>query len=62
MKSRWSLELAHGQEQVEADEVEITESGALAFYRTAGRRESERTLLAAWAPGSWQRCRLQGSD
>jgi hypothetical protein len=62
MKHEWLLELAHGQEHVQADEVEITTSGALAFYRSAGRRDSERMLLCAWSPGSWQRCVLQGRD
>jgi len=62
MKSRWLLELTTGPQEVEADEVEITASGALVFYRAAGRRENERTLLGAWSPGSWQRCLLQGSD
>jgi len=63
MKSKWLVELTRGQEQViEADEVEITASGALVLYRSAGRRENERSLLVAWSPGSWQRCLLQGSD
>ncbi|HSJ98082.1 MAG TPA: hypothetical protein VLC53_13460 [Myxococcota bacterium] len=62
MKSTWLLELADGQEQVEADEVEITASGALVFYRDAGRRESGRTLLSAWSATSWQRCLLQAGD
>jgi hypothetical protein len=61
MKGRWRLELAQGQQYVDADEVEITPSGALVFFRSAGRTESQRTLLSAWAPSTWRRCEVEGS-
>lgn len=61
MKRQWFVQLDEGEESVEADEVEITASGALVFYRLAARTESERTLLTAFAPGLWRRCQL-GSD
>jgi hypothetical protein len=59
MKRRWLVQLETGEEHIEADEVEITASGALVFYRLAARTESERTLLTAFAPGLWRRCQLE---
>ena len=59
MKRRWLVQLADGEEHVEADEVEILASGVLSFYRFQSRRESERTLLLALAPDLWRRCRLE---
>ena len=41
--------------------VEITGAGVLAFYRHASRRENERTLLVAFAPGAWRRCELDAA-
>ena len=61
MKRRWTVELDQGQQHVDADEVEITPSGALVFYRSAGRTESQRMLLSAWAPSTWRRCVVEGS-
>lgn len=62
MKRKWLLDLEQGQEYLEADEVEITAAGALVFYRSAGRRDSERTLLCAWSASSWRRCQLESGD
>lgn len=59
---RWAVQLPTGEEQVEADEVEITAAGVLSFYRFPARRDGERTLLAAWSPGAWSRCRLDEGD
>lgn len=59
MKSHWLVRLETGEEQVEADEVEIRESGVLAFHRFASRKDHERTLLLAFAPGAWLTCRLR---
>jgi hypothetical protein len=56
---QWLVQLATGEEQVEADDVEVTVSGALVFYRLATRTESERTLLTAFSPGLWRRCELE---
>lgn len=55
----WLVRSDGRDESVEADELEITTSGALVFYRYASRMEGERTLLTAFAPGVWQRCTLQ---
>ena len=33
MKKRWLVQTDAGQEHIEADEVEITPSGVLAFYQ-----------------------------
>jgi hypothetical protein len=57
--SRWLVELDGGKEHVEADDVEITSSGVLVFYRSASRQERERTLLIAFSPGSWRRCEFE---
>jgi hypothetical protein len=62
VKNKWLLELEKGQEYVDADEFEITSSGALAFYRSAGRTESQRTLLSAFSPSSWRRCVLESGS
>ena len=60
MKRQWCVHLEAGDDHVEADEVEITGSGVLAFYRNASRQENERTLLVAFSPGAWRRCELDG--
>lgn len=57
---RWAVQVGSGEERVEADEVEITAAGVLSFYRHPARRDGERTLLAAWSPSAWWRCRLEG--
>lgn len=62
MKRRWQVSVGDAEESVEADEVEITASGVLAFYRVASRMEMEKTLLVAWAPLVWRRCRLESTD
>ena len=62
MKRRWLVQTAVGEEEVEADEIEIMASGVLAFYRFQSRRENERTLLLALSPTSWLRCQLEGDD
>jgi hypothetical protein len=62
MKRQWLVRLDVGEERIEADEVEVTASGVLVFYRLASRRESERTLLLALSPGLWRRCRLESDD
>lgn len=59
MKRQWLISLDQGEERVEADEVEITASGVLVFYRCASRREAERTLILALSPGTWRRCQLE---
>jgi hypothetical protein len=59
MKRQWLVSLDQGEERVEADEVEITASGVLVFYRCASRREAERTLILALSPGTWRRCHLE---
>lgn len=59
---QWLVEFDEGQECVEADEVEITDSGVLAFYRTASRVERERTLLKALSPHVWRRCQLESAE
>jgi len=60
MKRRWLVRSDSGEEHVEADEVEVTASGALLFHRYASRRETERTLVLALSPNAWQRCQLEG--
>jgi hypothetical protein len=59
---QWLVEFDGGEEHIEADDAEITVSGALAFYRFASRVERERTLLTAFAPGLWRRCQLKSAD
>lgn len=59
MKRRWRVESGTVVEHVEADEVEITASGVLVFYRYASRQERERTLLLTFSASTWQRCRLE---
>lgn len=56
---RWLVRLDGSEERVEADEVEVTASGALVFYRYASRREHERTLLAGYSPALGWRCQLE---
>jgi len=60
MKRQWRIDLDGSQETIEADEVEITTSGVLAFYQYASPMERERTLRTALPPGLWRRCQLQG--
>ena len=60
MRRAWLVRADGRDEHVEADEVEVTSSGTLAFYRFASRMEQERTLLMAFAPGLWQKCTLEG--
>jgi hypothetical protein len=60
MKRKWLVEYQGREEHIEADDVEITASGALVFYRFASRMEPERTLLAAFSPGLGWRCQLEG--
>lgn len=62
MKRLWLVQVAQGQEHIEADEVETTESGALVFYRCASRRESERTLILALSSSEWRRCQLETEE
>jgi hypothetical protein len=59
MKRRWVVQREGGEERIEADEVEITHSGALVFYKFASRMEKERTLLTAFSPDLWRRCQLE---
>lgn len=58
MSKRWLVRMESGEEPVEADEVEITSAGVLAFYRHRSRGD-ERSLVLAVSPGSWRRCRLE---
>jgi hypothetical protein len=59
-KRQWLVQYGGHEEHVEADEVEITPSGVLVFYRFAARMEQERTLLTAFSPGLCWRCQLEG--
>jgi len=59
---QWLVEFDGGKEHIEADDVEITASGVLVFYRFASRTERERTLLTAFSPSLWQRCQLESAD
>jgi hypothetical protein len=59
---QWLIEFDGGEEHIEADEVEITASGVLVFYRFASRVEKERTLLTAFSPSLWRRCHLESAD
>jgi hypothetical protein len=59
---QWLIEFDGGNEHVEADEVEITASGVLVFYRFASRMERERMLLTAFSPSLWRRCQLESAD
>lgn len=61
MKKHWLVLCEAGEERVEADELEVTASGVLVFFRCASRMEKERTLLVAFAPGQWRRCQLEDS-
>jgi hypothetical protein len=58
---RWLVEFDGGDEHVEADDVEITASGVLVFYRVASRQERERTLIRAFSPGMWRRCQFESA-
>jgi len=55
----WLVRFEGGEERIEADAVEITASGVLAFYRLAPAPEQERTLLTAFSPGLCWRCELR---
>ena len=59
MKREWLVQTEAGQERVEADEIEITASGVLAFYQFKRSIDKEHILLTAFAPGAWQRCELE---
>ncbi|MDH3519612.1 MAG: hypothetical protein OEM49_04075 [Myxococcales bacterium] len=59
---KWLVEFDGDKEHVEADDVEITASGVLVFYRFASRMERERTLLTAFSPSLWRRCRLESAS
>jgi hypothetical protein len=59
---KWLVEFDRGEEHVEADDVKITDSGVLVFYRMASRMENERTLLTAFSPSLWRRCQLESAD
>ena len=56
---QWLVQYDGHEERVEADEVEVTASGVLVFYRYAARMEQERTLLTAFSPGLRWRCQLE---
>jgi hypothetical protein len=58
MKRQWLVQLDAGEERIEADDVEVTASGVLAFYQYAAPMERERTLRTALPPGLWRRCQL----
>ena len=58
MKRRWRVDAGERTLLVEADEIEIGGSGVLVFYRVASRRETERTILLAFASGAWSRAEL----
>ena len=60
--NRWIVHSEAGEERIEADEVEITPSGALLFYGYASRRQTERSLLLAFAPTSWRRCEAESRE
>ncbi len=57
-KRVWLVQFDGREERVEADEVEITDSGVLVFYRLSSRMAQERTLLTAFSPGLCWRCEL----
>jgi hypothetical protein len=59
MKRKWLVQLTDGEERIEADEVEVVDSGTLVFYRAQHRRENERTMLLALSAESWRRCQLE---
>ena len=59
MRRRWLVQYQGLEEHLEADDVEITASGVLVFYRYASRMEQERTLLTAFSPGLGWRCQLE---
>jgi hypothetical protein len=58
VKRGWLVRTEAGQERVEADEVEITASGVLAFYEFERSIQREHILLTAFASDAWQRCEL----
>ena len=60
--NKWLVELEAGKEHVEADDVEITASGVLVFYRSVSRRERERLLVTAFSPSLWRRCQFESTD
>ena len=56
----WLVQYQGQEERIEADDVEITASGVLAFYRLPSRMDQQRTLLKAISPGLCWRCELEG--
>ncbi len=44
---KWLVEFDGGKEHVEADDVEVTASGVLVFYRLASRMEKEPSRLGS---------------
>jgi hypothetical protein len=58
-KRVWLVHHQGHEERIEADDVEITASGVLVFYRFASRMDQERTLLTAISPGLGWRCQLE---
>jgi hypothetical protein len=58
-KRRWLVQYQGREERVEADDVEITAAGVLAFYRCASRMERDRTLVTAFSPALGWRCQLE---
>jgi len=58
-RTAWLVRYQGHEERVEADDVEITASGVLVFYRLASRLDRERTLLTAISPGLCWRCELE---
>ena len=59
LKRQWLVQFDGRDEQVEADDVEVTASGALVFYLSPRQRGQERTLLRAFSPGLRWHCRLE---
>jgi hypothetical protein len=59
MKRQWLIQYQGREERVEADDVEITASGVLVFYRIASRMEQERTLFTAFSAALGWRCQLE---
>ena len=57
-KRAWLVQFDGREERVEADDVEITDSGVLVFYRLSSGMAQERTLLTAFSPGLCWRCEL----
>jgi len=58
-KRLWLVQYQGGEERIEADDVEITASGVLAFYRVGSRTDRDRTLVTAFSPALAWRCQLE---